>query len=120
MKDCIFCKIVAGKIPANIVLESRDFLAFHDINPIAPVHILIITKTHIRDFNEVSPEMMAGLTSFAQNVAKILGVENSGYRLITNVGDNGGQEVPHLHFHLIGGAKLKWHHLTDTNPRNSL
>ncbi len=120
MKDCIFCKIVAGKIPANIISENPDFLAFHDINPKAPVHILIIPKNHIKDFNEVSPEIMAGLTKFAQEVAKIVGVNQSGYRLITNIGHNGGQEVNHLHFHLMGGAKLKWHHLADSDPKTAL
>lgn len=105
---CIFCKIVAGEIPAKKVHENSDFLAFNDINPQAPIHILIIPKAHVESFEEVSSEMMAGLTTFTQEVSKIAGVNENGYRLITNIKSDGGQEVPHLHFHMIGGAKLRW------------
>jgi histidine triad (HIT) family protein len=105
---CIFCKIVAGEIPSNKVLENDDFYAFNDINPQAPVHVLIIPKAHVVSFEDVSAETMAGMTSFIKEVAKEVGVSEDGYRLITNIGDNGGQEVKHLHFHLLAGAKLKW------------
>lgn len=114
---CIFCKIVNNEIPSNVILENEDFLAFHDINPKAPVHILVIPKVHVDSFNEVSAELMAKMTPFIHEVAKEVKIEKSGYRLITNIGENGGQEVGHLHFHVLGGAKLKWGHFSDADPR---
>ena len=108
---CIFCKIIKGEIPNNTVHENDNFLAFHDLYPKAPIHILIIPKAHVDCFQDVSPETMAGLTTFAQEVASKVGVDKSGYRLITNNGDDGGQEIHHLHFHLLGGGKLKWDHM---------
>ena len=105
---CIFCNIIEGKIDADKVLENEKFLAFKDINPIAPIHILIIPKEHIESFNEVSAETMGEMTEFIKEVAKKVGVFEEGYRVITNINDNGGQEVKHLHFHLLGGAKLNW------------
>ncbi len=83
---CIFCKIVADEIPSKKVLEDDNFLAFHDINPAAPIHILIIPKEHIESFNEVDSKTMAKMTPFIQKVAKELGVVESGYKLQTNVG----------------------------------
>ena len=103
---CIFCNIIEGKIGADKVLENEKFLAFKDINPIAPIHILIIPKEHIESFNEVSAETMGEMTEFIKEVAKKVGVFEEGYRVITNINENGGQEVKHLHFHLLGGAKL--------------
>lgn len=117
---CLFCKIINKEIPANIELENENFLAFHDINPKAPVHILAIPKLHVDSFNEVSSEMMADMTKFIQDVAKQVNINESGYRVITNVGENGGQEVKHLHFHILGGAKLKWDHFSDADPKNVL
>jgi len=105
---CIFCKIIAGEIPSNKVLENDDFLAFYDINPIAPIHILIIPKKHIESFNEVDGQTMAKMTDFIKEVAKKVELFEDGYRLITNIHENGGQEVKHLHFHLVGGTKLTW------------
>ena len=105
---CIFCEIIKGNIPSNKVLENDKFLAFNDINPIAPIHILIIPKEHIESFNSTSGEVMAEMTEFIKEVAKKAGVYEDGYRLITNINDNGGQEVKHLHFHLLGGTKLAW------------
>ena len=115
----IFEKIIAGEIPCNKVLENDHFLAFHDINPKAPIHILIIPKIHVRNFQEVSPQTMAAMTPFIHEVAMLMGLDTSGYRLITNNGDDGGQEVLHLHFHLLGGTKLKWDHLSDADPKGS-
>ena len=115
----VFERIVAGELPCNKVLENENFLAFHDINPKAPVHILIIPKVHVKNFQEVDPQTMVGMTSFIHEVAALLGVDKTGYRLITNNGDDGGQEVPHLHFHLLGGAKLVWGHFADANPQGS-
>lgn len=117
---CLFCKIVDKEIPSNIIDEDENFLAFHDINPKAPVHILVIPKTHFDSFNEVTPEIMAGMTTFIQSIAKSVGIDESGYRVITNVGHNGGQEVKHLHFHVLGGTKLAWGHFSDSDPKNNL
>jgi len=114
----IFSKIIKGELPCNKVLENDEFLAFHDINPKAPIHILIIPKVEVKNFQEVTPEIMAKMTSFIQEVTTLLGLDESGYRLITNNGDNGGQEVMHLHFHLLGGARLAWGHLTDSDSKN--
>jgi len=115
---CIFCKIVDGEIPSNKVLENDDFMAFHDLYPIAPVHILIIPKEHVDCFQDVSADIMAKMTSFIQEVARVLGLDKSGYRLITNNGEDGGQEVKHLHFHLVGGAKLKFPPLHEDNKKS--
>lgn len=114
---CLFCKIVNKEIPSNIILEDDNFIAFHDINPKAPVHILTIPKIHVDSFNEVSGEMMSNMTDFIQKTAQEVKIEESGYRVITNIGDNGGQEVKHLHFHVLGGAKLKWDHFSDADPK---
>ncbi len=114
----IFSKIISGEIPCNKVHEDNQFLAFHDINPKAPIHILIIPKKEYKNFQEVDPKIMGDMTRFIQDVAKLMGLDQSGYRLITNNGSDGGQEVPHLHFHLLGGAKLSWNHLSDANSKN--
>ena len=105
---CLFCKIVKDEIPSKRVLENDDFIAFHDINPIAPVHLLVIPKQHVDSFNDVNPQMMSKMTSFIQDVTKKVNISQSGYRVITNIGDDGSQEVKHLHFHILGGAKLSW------------
>ncbi|MDF1874712.1 histidine triad nucleotide-binding protein [Sulfurimonas sp. SAG-AH-194-I05] len=114
---CLFCKIIKKEIPSNIILENDNFLAFHDINPKAPIHILTIPKQHFNSFTDVTPETMAQMTSFIQEVVKEVKIEESGYRVITNIGENGGQEVPHLHFHILGGTKLKWGHFSDSDPQ---
>jgi len=103
---CIFCKIIRKEIPNKTILEDDNFLAFENINPQAKVHILIIPKTHFDSFNTITPKIMGEMTTFIQKVASITEVSHSGYRLITNIGDNGGQEVKHIHFHLLGGEKL--------------
>jgi len=110
---CLFCKIVEKEIPANIEMEDEDFLAFHDINPIAPIHLLIIPKKHVESFQDVSGETMAKMTVFMQKLAQKMVLDKDGYRLLTNIGENGGQEIKHLHFHMVGGTKLKWVHLSD-------
>jgi len=115
---CIFCKIANGEISSNKVLESDEFIAFHDLNPKAPIHILIIPKEHVECFQDVSGEVMAKMTPFIQEVATLVGVNKSGYRLITNNGDDGGQEIYHLHFHLLGGAKLPFSHHADDARSN--
>jgi len=116
---CIFCKIVKGEIPNNTVHENEDFLAFHDLYPKAPIHVLIIPKQHVENFQSVDGEMMAKMTPFIQEVAQKLGVDQTGYRLVTNNGSDGGQEIFHLHFHLLGGGKLKWDH-SHEDPHKAL
>lgn len=116
---CLFCKIVNNEIPSNIVAENDNFLAFHDINPKAPVHVLAIPKIHVDSFNEVDAQTMAGMTDFIKEIAQKVAIDKSGYRVITNIGDNGGQEVKHLHFHVLGGAKLKWGHFSDSNIKDN-
>ncbi|WP_104685226.1 histidine triad nucleotide-binding protein [Helicobacter bizzozeronii] len=108
MAKNVFEKIVAGEIPCQKVLENEAFLAFEDINPKAPVHVLVIPKVGVKDFNAITPELMANMSAFILEVVAKLGIKESGYRLITNIGADGGQEVPHLHFHILGGAKLTW------------
>ncbi len=103
---CIFCKIVKGEIPNQTILEDDNFLAFNDINPTKKIHVLIIPKEHYASFDVVPSQIMAGMTEFIQKVAGVLNVKDSGYRLITNIGEHGGQEVHHLHFHLIGGEPV--------------
>lgn len=107
--DCIFCKIVEGSIPSKKVFENERILAFHDIQPAAPVHVLIIPKKHIPTMNDVSGEddaVMAEIFAAARQIAKELGVDESGYRLINNCNPDSGQIVYHLHFHLVGGRNL--------------
>lgn len=109
MADCIFCKIVAKEIPSQIVFEDDNILAFKDINPVAPVHILVIPKKHLASINEIS-ELDKGVIGDIFIVLKELaasqGVAETGYRIVVNTGREGGQEVGHLHFHLIGGKAL--------------
>ncbi|SFV90716.1 HIT family protein [hydrothermal vent metagenome] len=116
---CIFCKIVKGEIPNNTVHDNEDFLAFHDLYPKAPIHVLIIPKQHVENFQSIDGEMMAKMTPFIQEVAQKVGVDQSGYRLVTNNGSDGGQEIFHLHFHLLGGGKLKWDH-SHEDPHKAL
>ena len=108
MNDCLFCKIIAGEIPSAKVYEDDKLYAFKDINPQAPVHILIIPKAHY-DSVDALDEASAPIVGDIMLTAKKIAAENnlgSGYRLITNIGEDGGQTVKHLHFHLLGGKKL--------------
>ena len=112
MADCLFCKIVAGEIPAKIVKRSGDALAFRDIDAKAPVHVLIIPTSHVaavRDARGSEGERLLGrLLGFAAEVASDEGLDLDGYRIVTNTGRNAGQSVDHLHLHLLGGRKLSW------------
>lgn len=110
MDDCIFCRIAKGDIPSKKVFENERIFAFHDINPQAPVHVLIIPKEHIRSMDEVLEEhlnLMGEIQGIIRKIAKELGLDN-GYRIVNNCGEEGGQEVLHLHYHLLGGRKMKW------------
>ncbi len=107
--DCIFCKIVNGDLPSTKVLENDKVLVFQNINPEAPVHVLIIPKKHIASMNDVQEEDLALIGEMhraAQEAAAQLGIAESGYRLINNCGPNGEQTVFHLHYHLMGGKRL--------------
>lgn len=106
--DCIFCKIVEGEIPSTKVYEDNRILAFRDINPEAPVHILVIPKCHISSADELSEanaDIVSHIFTCIPKIAHAEGLVN-GYRVITNVGDDGGQSVHHMHFHILGGCKL--------------
>jgi histidine triad (HIT) family protein len=111
MSETVFSKIIRKEIPAKIIYEDDLSLAFHDVHPRAPVHVLIIPKKAIASLEEVEPEdqMLIGhLFLVLQKVARQLGVAEHGYRVAINCRDGGGQEVPHLHLHLLGGRKLAW------------
>jgi histidine triad (HIT) family protein len=110
MSDCLFCKIVAKELDADVVHESSEVLAFRDINPAAPTHILVIPKRHVPSANELGPddrEMLVDIFETITSVAKSLEV-TGGHRIVTNVGPDAGQSVDHLHFHLLGGRSLSW------------
>jgi histidine triad (HIT) family protein len=109
-EECIFCRIVAGEIPADIVYQDKDFLAFRDIMPKAPTHVLIIPKTHIASVAELTEgqaELVGRLIIIAKNLAKKEGIARKGYRLVINCGPEGGQVVSHLHLHLLGGRQME-------------
>ena len=111
MEDCIFCKIIKGEIPSNKVYEDDLCYAFHDINPTAPVHVLIVPKQHIASCNEINKENSAVVGHIFEVAAKIaaeLGISEQGYRIVNNCGEGAGQTEFHLHFHLIGGRDLLW------------
>lgn len=109
MGDCTFCKIIAKQIPANIVYEDEEVIAFNDIHPAAPVHILVIPKKHISDLTQLKPEeekLVGKIYTIINQIAETEGIKEKGFRVIVNCGKDGGQEVGHLHFHLLGGREL--------------
>ncbi|MBQ3869033.1 MAG: histidine triad nucleotide-binding protein [Clostridia bacterium] len=108
MHDCIFCKIIKGEIPSKKVYEDEFVYAFHDINPQAAVHILIVPKTHIASAAEITPDNSALVSKVFEAAAKIAAEAglDKGYRIVTNVGEHGCQSVKHIHFHLLGGQQL--------------
>lgn len=111
MKDCLFCKIASGDIPSNKAYEDDQVIVFHDISPVAPVHVLIVPKKHMASLNETGDEdaaLLSHVFKVAVRVASDLGVAENGYRVINNCGKDGGQTVAHLHFHLLGGRYLDW------------
>ncbi len=111
MEDCIFCKIAAGEIPGDIVYQDDALIAFHDINPVASTHVLIIPRKHISSMNETEPadrEVLGEMLLRASAIAKELGVHQKGYRLVLNTGRSVGQSVFHVHLHLIGGRSMSW------------
>lgn len=109
MDDCIFCKIINKEISSNIVYEDEEILAFEDIHPLAPVHTLVIPKKHIGSLNELNEENSKIINKIYLVISKIAeqkGIKEKGYRVVVNCGEEGGQAVQHLHFHLLGGQKL--------------
>lgn len=108
-KDCIFCKIINGEIPAKILYEDQEIITFPDIHPSAPVHILIVPKKHIETIDhaeEIDQTLLGKMILVAQKLAREEGIANKGYKLIFNVKEDGGQIINHIHLHLIGGKKL--------------
>ena len=111
MDNCLFCKIAEGQIPSKIVYQDEDVVAFEDTNPQAPYHILLIPRRHIASMADLTEEdgtLLVRLFMVAAKLAHKLGVDESGYRFVTNVGPDAGQSVFHLHFHLLGGRKFAW------------
>jgi histidine triad (HIT) family protein len=112
MADCLFCRIVAGEIPAKIAKRTADAVAFHDIDPKAPVHVLVIPTRHVPAVRAAGgPDgdaMLGRLLAFSAEVARDLGLDAKGYRIVTNTGPDAGQSVDHLHFHVLGGRRMTW------------
>jgi histidine triad (HIT) family protein len=111
MRDCLFCKIINGDIPAEIVYEDDAVLAFRDINAQAPTHVLVIPRTHIATINDIQPdqgELIGKMYLAAKQVAKQEGISESGYRTVMNCGEGAGQTVFHIHLHVLGGRSLGW------------
>ena len=109
--DCLFCKIIAGDIPSAKVYEDDKVYAFRDIGPQAPVHVLIVPKEHIASANELTEEnasIVGHIFAVAAKIAKDEGIADGGYRIVNNCGQDGGQTVGHLHFHMLGGRSLAW------------
>ncbi len=111
MEDCLFCQIVNKKIPTKTVFEDEQILAFRDINPQAPVHTLIIPKEHFSSLNELpedKKELLGHILLQARQIAIEMGIADKGYRIVLNTARDSGQEVFHIHFHLLGGRRMKW------------
>lgn len=110
-QDCIFCRIVGGELPSSIVHEDDRAVAFRDVNPQAPVHVLVVPRRHVESVEQLTKEdlELAGhLLLVARNVARAEGLADGGYRVVANVGDRGGQTVDHLHLHVLGGRRMTW------------
>ncbi|WP_425446116.1 histidine triad nucleotide-binding protein [Dethiothermospora halolimnae] len=111
MSDCIFCKIVDGEIPSEKVYEDDKVVAFNDVNPQSPVHILVIPKRHISSVKEIDDDnshLVSHIHLVINKIAKDKGLYEKGFRIVNNCGEDGGQTVNHLHYHLLGGRQLKW------------
>lgn len=111
MDDCLFCKIIKGDIPCTKVYEDDKVFCFKDIDPKAPVHVLVLPKKHISSLNEVTKEdseIIAHIFMVIEKLVKELGISEAGYRVVSNCGEDGGQSVSHIHFHLLGGRSLEW------------
>ena len=108
-QDCLFCKIIGKEISAEVVYEDNNVVAFNDINPQAPIHILFVSKVHIATLNDLEEnDVLKDIFSAIKKVVKKKNIDSSGYRIVANCNSDGGQEVPHVHFHLLGGRKMTW------------
>mgnify|MGYP001552314379 CR=1 FL=1 len=108
---CLFCKIAAKQIPAKILFEDDELVAFHDVNPVAPTHVLVIPKAHVASLGDAAPEhaaLLGKLMLAATRAAELTGVAQGGYRVVANTGANAGQSVFHLHLHVLGGRAMGW------------
>jgi histidine triad (HIT) family protein len=111
VRDCLFCKIVSGDVPSDAVAASDRTYAFRDIQPAAPVHVLVVPRAHVESAATIGPEhgaLLAEMIGTAQQVARQEGIADSGYRLVFNVGDDALNSVPHLHLHVLGGHRMGW------------
>jgi len=108
MTDCLFCRIVRGEIPAKLVAQNDDAIAFRDIDPRAPVHVLVVPREHVASMTDADPVTLGAVLSLAADVARQEGVTESGYRVVINTGEHAGQTVHHLHAHLLGGRDMAW------------
>ena len=108
MENCLFCRIAAGEIPSNKVYEDEKVLAFRDIDPQAPTHVLLIPKQHFANILEADPETIAYMHSVIVRIVKELGIAESGFRVVINTGEDGQQTVRHLHVHILGGRSMQW------------
>lgn len=111
MEDCLFCKIANGEIPSEKVYEDDKVYAFYDINPEAPVHFLVIPKEHIQsanDLNDNNADVISHIFKVINKLAVELNIEDKGYRIVNNCGEDGGQTVNHIHFHVLGGRNMQW------------
>lgn len=109
--ECVFCKIIKKEIKSNIVYEDEEIVAFRDINPQAPVHILVIPKNHIQSLNEIREEdveLIGKIHKAIKEIARSEKIDTSGYRVVLNTGSDSGQAIQHIHFHLLGGRRLSW------------
>ncbi len=109
--DCLFCRIVAGEIPADVVYSTDHSLAFRDLNPQAPVHVLVVPRRHVDDAAVLHPgdaDVLSDMFTAAARVAEVEGIAERGYRLLFNVGEDASNSVPHLHLHVLGGRRLAW------------
>jgi histidine triad (HIT) family protein len=107
--DCVFCRIATGELPAEVVASDERFVAFSDLHPVAPAHVLVVPRSHVASLEEIDglpDDTRAAMLSFIAEVARRAGVADSGYRVVTNTGPDSGQEVRHLHWHVIGGRRL--------------
>ena len=108
MTDCLFCRIVREEIPAKLVAQNDDAIAFRDIDPRAPVHVLIVPREHVASMTDADPVTLGAVLSLAADVARQEGVTETGYRVVINTGEHAGQTVHHLHAHLLGGRDMAW------------
>ena len=111
MEDCLFCKIAAGEMDTNFIYQDEEVVVFKDVNPKAPVHLLIVPKKHIADLNSLEAEdnqLVGHIYQIAKKMADEYDIAESGYRIVSNCGDDGGQTVYHIHFHLLGGRQMQW------------